>query len=100
MIVEILVAQGEAEDPLSQERTLSVFHAFGIAWIRKGVVEGIKEPQAVIDLTQEEGAGVGGEGAAREIDFEAAGIEAGEVQGFGVTLCHRGGPLGAMVQLC
>jgi len=100
VVVEILVAQGQAEDALGQERPLRMFEAFGVAGIRQGAVESVEEPQAAIDLAEEQGAGIGGEGAAGEIRFEAAGIESGKVHGVWVTLCHRGGPLGVAVKLC
>ena len=54
-------------------------------------IEGVEQPDALIDLAEQQRAGVGGEPAAAEVGDDGLGSEAGKVERFGVTVCHRGG---------
>jgi hypothetical protein len=53
VIVEVFIAQGDAEDPLSQECSLLMDNRLGVSWIWDTPVEGINQPEPLIDLTQE-----------------------------------------------
>ena len=54
MVVEILVAQSESEDPLGEQRLLVVDGEDGMAWVGDHRVEGVEEADAVGDLAQEQ----------------------------------------------
>jgi hypothetical protein len=91
VVVEILVAQSDAQDALGQQAALAVGDQFGVARVGDDPVERVEQPQALVGLAQQRSAGVGGERAAREVGFEATVAQAGKRQGFCVTPCHRGG---------
>jgi hypothetical protein len=100
MVVEVLVPGGEAEDALREQGALGMGEQVGVARIGQAAVEGVDEAQAAVGLAEQQGAGVGGEGAAGKIGVEAARAEGGEGQGRVNTLCHSDGPLGVAVGLC
>ena len=100
MIVEILVAASDGEDSLSQKSTLRMQDEGGLAWIGNNTIEGIDESELLIDLSEQQRAGIGGDGPARKIGAEIATIEAGKWYGCFVTLCHREGSWPSGVEVC
>jgi hypothetical protein len=80
MVVEILVAQAEAEDALLEEFEQGVLDALGITIVGEAAGEGLKEVEVVIDLAQEEAAGVGGDGAAVEGGDDLTGSQVLEIE--------------------
>ena len=91
MVVEVLVAQGDGDDPLGEHGLLVVDDEDGMARVGDGRVEGVEEAEAVGDLAEQQGAGVGGEPAAVEVGDDGLGPEPGKVEGVAVTVCHSGG---------
>lgn len=81
MIVEIFVAAGDGEDPLSEQGPLRMDNKSGLTGIGNDAIEGIDQSELLIGLPEQEGAGVGGEGSAREIGDEIASKKAGERDG-------------------
>ena len=91
MVVEVLVAQSEGEDPLGEQRLLVVDGEDGMAWVGDRRVEGVEEADAVGDLAQEQRAGVGGQASPLEVGDDVLGPEGGKAERFGVTVCHSDG---------
>ena len=81
MIVEILVAASDGEDSLGQQSALRMHDESGLAWIGNDAIEGIDESELLIDLSEQQGASIGGDGAARKIGNEIATIKAGKGHG-------------------
>src|SRR3954454_4924891 len=91
MVVEVLIARGDGDDPLGEHGTLLMDDEEGMPRVGDGGVEGVEEPEAVADLAEEQGAGIGGEPAALEIGDDGLVPESGKVEGLVVTLRHSGG---------
>ena len=91
VVVEVLVAGGEPEDPLGQERPLRVDDAFGRAGIGDGRVERRREADAAVGLTQQQQAGIGRDVAGGELGDEFPAADPGKRDGRCGTVCHRGG---------
>jgi hypothetical protein len=60
----------------------------GVARVGDGRVEGLEESEAVGDLAEEEGPGVGRDTAAEEVGDDGPAPEGGKVEWLGVTVCH------------
>ncbi len=88
LIVEILVAASQAEDPLGQQRLHLVGDPGWVARIRQGRGNGLDEPGAPIDLSQEQQAAVAGKGAPGEVGDNSLARQAGKQQWFCGTVCH------------
>jgi hypothetical protein len=91
MIVEVLIAEGDGGDPLGEQGFLVMDDDGQPSGVGDGVVEGVEESEPVSDLSEQEGAGVGGEPAALEVGDDALGPDPGKGEGFAVTVCHSGG---------
>ena len=91
VIVEVLVAQRDGDDPLGQQALLIVPDHLRRAWIGECGVEGVEEPGVSFDLAEQQGAGVGGEPSALEVGDDVLGSEAGKGEGRGGTVCHGDG---------
>ena len=90
MVVEILVAEGDAKDTLGDEAAQAVPDPLGVAVIGEAVRHLAKKRQVPPDPAQQQGAGIGSDGAAVEISHHTAASVGFKLQGFGVTLCwHR-----------
>ncbi len=88
MVVEILVAQGDGDDPLCQHGLLIVDDVEGIARVGDGRVEGIEKSDAVGDLAKEQRTGIGGEPATVEVGDDPLAAQGGKVEWQKVTVCH------------
>ena len=89
-VVEILLALGDANDRLGDEATQGVANPLGVAVIGEAVGYLVRKRQVPIHLAQQQGAGIGSDGAAVESGHHAAAAVGFKLQGFGVTLCrHR-----------
>jgi hypothetical protein len=53
MVVEVLVSQGQGQDPLSEQGLLVVDDEDGMAGVGDGSIQGIEEAEAVGDLAEE-----------------------------------------------
>ena len=88
VVVEILVALGDAEDPLGDKAAQAVLDPLGISVIGEAGRQLVRERQEPIDPGQQQGAGIGSDGTAVEISHHAAASVEFKLQGFGVTLCR------------
>ncbi len=91
MVVEVLVAQGDGDDPLSEQGPLGVHDQGGEAAVGDDAIEGVEQSEPLAELSQQEGAGVGGELAALEVGDNRLGAESGKGEGVAVTVCHSDG---------
>ena len=89
MIVEVFVAEGDAEDALCDQGSQVVFDLGWVSRVRDGVGQGLRETDPAVDLAEQEGSGVGGESAAVEIGDDLLLAKTGKEQRFAGTLCHR-----------
>ena len=90
VVVEILVAQGDSDDPLGDHRFLVMDDVHRVARVRDGLV-GEREAGLLTNLPQQERPGIGSEPAPQEVGDQGLGAEAGKGQGRAITVCHRGG---------
>src|SRR5262249_37692285 len=100
VVVEILVAAGDAEDALGQKGALGVGNQVGVAGVGQAAVQGIEQAEALVGLAQQQGAGIGSQNAGGKIGFESAAVQSGKGEGGVATLCHSGGPLLRVVGVC
>ena len=92
VVVEVLVAQGDGDDPLGEHGALVVDDEVGMSRGRGWrALRASKSPSPLGDLAEQQGAGVGGEPAAVEVGDDRLGPEAGKGEGFAVTVCHGDG---------
>src|SRR5665213_867278 len=91
MVVEILVAQRDGEDPLSEHGLLVMHDDRQPAWVGDDAIEGVEEPEPLAELAKEQSTGVGGEPSAVEVGDDGLGSDPGKVEGVAVTVCHSGG---------
>ena len=90
VVVEILVALGDANDALGDKGAQGVVDLLGVAVIGEAVGYLVRKRQVPIHLAQQQGAGIGSDGTAVESSHHAAAAVGFKLQGFGVTLCrHR-----------
>jgi hypothetical protein len=73
MVVEVLVAQGQGDDPLGDQGALVVDDQRRAAGVGDDLVEGTEQPDLLADLAEEQGAGIGGEPAALEVGDDRPG---------------------------
>ena len=88
VVDEVFVAEAEAEDALLEQIGQGVLDEFRIAVVGEAAGEWFEEAELGFDLTEEQAAGVGGDGSAVEAGDDFAGAEVLEEQGRGVTGCH------------
>jgi len=91
VVVEVLIAGGEPEYPLGQERLLRVDDAFGGAESGDGRVERRGETDSAVGLSEEQQAGVGRDVAGGELGDEFPAVDTGKRDGRCGTVCHCGG---------
>ena len=94
MVVEVLVAQGDGDDPLGDQGPLVMDDEGRVAGVGDGLIEGAEESGLFADLAEEQRAGVGGEPATLEVGDDGLGSEAGKGEGRAITVCHSGGLTG------
>ena len=91
MVVEILVAEGDGDDPLSEHGFLVMDDDRQPAWVGHDAIESVEESELVADFAEEQSTGVGGEPSAGEVSHNGLGSDAGKVEGVAVTVCHSDG---------
>jgi hypothetical protein len=91
VVVEVLVAQRDGEDPLGDQGALVGDDPRRVAGVGDGLIEGPEPPGRLAGLAEEQGAGVGGEPATLEVGDNRLGPEAGKGQGLASTVCQSGG---------
>ena len=90
MVVEVFIAQGDGDNALGDEGAQAVLDPVGVAVIGEAVRHLVNERQTLIDLAQQQGAGIGSDGTVVEIGHHAAASVAFKLQRFDATLCrHR-----------
>ena len=89
VVVETLVAPGDAEDALGDEGAQGVAGPLGVAVIGEAAGHLIGNRQVTIHLAQQRQAGTGSDGTAVEISHHAAVAAGFNLQGFGGTLCRN-----------
>jgi len=95
VVVEVLIAQGQAEDPLAHQSLDPVLHIAGVAPVPETLREPTDQPQATIHLAQQQTAGVRGDVAAIEAGHHHAAADRFKFILLRATLCrHRGAPSG------
>ena len=94
VVVEVLVAQGQAVDPLGEEVLDGVLDEVGVAVVGEAGGELADDAGEGLGLAEQQGAAVGGDGAAVEVGEDLAGAEHGKVEVGRVTLCGHRAALG------
>ena len=94
VVVQVLVPGGDGEDPLGQQGALRVGDELGVAGVGEGGAQGVDQAELAVGLAQEQGPGVGGDGAPGEVGRNRPPAGPGKGRGGCGTLCHRGGPRG------
>ena len=89
VIIEVLVPQRQPGEALRQELGELVIHKTRVALIVETLGQCARHAQAVIDLTQQQRAAVGGEGAARKISNHLARTEGLKEPWLVLTVCRR-----------
>ena len=80
MVVEVLVAQGQAVDPLGEQFLDGVLDEVGVAVVGEAGGELADDPGESLGLAEQQGAAVGGDVAAVEVGEDFAGAEHGKVE--------------------
>ena len=91
MVVEVFIAQGDADDPLGEQGLLVMHDDREPAGVGDDAVEGVEEPESLLEFPEQEGTGIGGDPTALEIGDDRLRTEGGKRQGVAVTLCQCGG---------
>jgi hypothetical protein len=73
VVVEVLVAQRQGDDPLGDEGLLVVDDQGRVAGVGDGLIEGPEQPGLLADLAEEQRAGIAGEPAAEEVGDDGLG---------------------------
>ena len=94
MVVEVLVAQGQAVDALGDEMLDGVLDEVGVAMVGEAGGELADDAGELLGLAEQQGAAVGGDVAAVEVGEDLAGAEHGKVEVGRVTLCSHRAALG------
>jgi hypothetical protein len=93
VIVQVFVAQCQAEDALSHQRLDLMLDIAGVAPIVEAVGETTHQPEAPVDLSQQQRAGVRGDVPAVETGHHRASLDRFKLEQLRCTLClHRGAP--------
>ena len=91
VVVEVLVAQGDAEDSLGQHVPLLVGDPRRVAWVGDDGVEPVDQSQVPVHLAQQQRTCVTGNAAAVEVGDDLPAADTGKDDGFEVTVCHSDG---------
>ena len=94
VVVEVLVAQAEAEEALLEEFGEGMLDLVGVAVVGEAAGELVDEVELGFDLAEEEVARVGGNGGAVEADADSTAAEGLKGEGRWHTLCSHGAVLG------
>jgi len=88
VVVEIFVAQAEGEDALFEQLRERVLNQVGMPMIGETGSELVDEVELGFDLSQQEAAGIGGDGTSVEASDNLATAEVLEEQFRVITVCH------------
>ena len=88
VVVEVFVAQAEGEDALFEQLRERVLNQVGMPMIGETGSELVDEVELGFDLSQQEAAGIGGDGTSVEASDNLATAEVLEEQFRVVTVCH------------
>ena len=87
MVVEILVAQAQPQDPLLDQRLDGVFDPFRIPMIGEALAQPTQNPGPLLHFAQEDAPGVGGDLAAVEPAYDVPSVQALKSELCSGTLC-------------
>ena len=88
MVVAILVAQRDGEDPLAEHRALLMCDQQLIPRIRNDGVELVDQAELAIHFAKQQSAGIRGDRSPVKISHDLTTRQTGKNDGLGVTLCH------------
>ena len=90
VVVDVLVAERDADDPLPDQRRQRVHHLVLLALVDEARGDPLDQPDRAIGVPQQQPAGVRTQGAAVERGHHPPPSEAFKLELFRVTLCrHR-----------
>jgi hypothetical protein len=76
MIVEVFIAQGDAQDTLGQHGSLGMDGIKGVAWVRDAAIDRIDQTEPLVYLSQQQCPGIRGEAATLEVGLNLLSSEA------------------------
>lgn len=85
MVVEVFVAEGDAEHPLGEQMFEAVFDQVGIAEVVEAFGQGLDAPEPLVDLAEQQCPAIGGDGFAGELGNDFPTAERLKFQRGGVT---------------
>ena len=88
VVVEILITQGDGDDPLCEHGLWIIDDVEGWRGVGEGRVEGVEEPEAVGDLAEGRRPGVGREAPAAGVGDDGLAPEGGKGERLEVTVCR------------
>ena len=100
VVVHVLIAQGDANDPLPDQGREGVHHLVLLAVIHKAPGDPLDQPERAIGMPQQQPAAVRGHGATVGRRHHAAASEAFKLELFGATLCRHRTPHMNLVSVC
>jgi hypothetical protein len=100
VIVDVLVAERDADDPLPDQGRERVHHLVLLAVIRKAPGDPLDQPDCSISVPQQQRASVGGHGTAIERRHHTAPSEAFKLELFRGTFCLHRTPLTNLISVC
>ena len=87
VVVEILVAQAQAENPLRQQPLHAMLHPGRITIVGKALRKTSDQPASLIDLPEQQGTRIGGHASAVKLPYYLAPSQVRKMQGLPMTVC-------------
>ena len=100
VIIQVFVAQCETEDALSHQRLNLMLDIAPVAPIDEAVGEATHQPEAPVDLSEQQPAGVRGDGPAVETRHHRTSLDRFKLKQLRRTLCLHRGYLGSSRNSC
>ena len=91
MVVQVLIAERDANDALHHHGLDLVLHQLGAAGIGEAGGEPLGQPDGPIGLAEQQGAGIRGDRATVEARHHRAAFDGWKFKQGGVTLCRHWG---------
>ena len=100
VVVEVFISQRQTEDALAQQGLQPVFDKTRIAPIGEAGGEPPDQAQAVIELPEQQGPGVGGDRAAVERSRHLLALDRFKLEQLHATVCRHRGRASNRITLC